>query len=294
MVQSFMDITPQLTNAKRYFPKTDIPPRPRIITEILQLLEQDSASFGKIACLVRSDPALAGSVLLIVNSAYFGLSQKVVTVAQAIGLLGVQNIKNLVMASAMRNAMTDSADPFLTEFWVTSSEIAHFAAFIAREHTTIPYEEAFTAALFHNAGLPLMHKRFARFEQKYVAGLKLTARSVVELEDVQFGTNHCEVGALLASKWQLPEQIRIAILCHHRVPHYLAHPHIDPDTKRLLSIIKLAEYLCYQFHPNFDYINLGEWSAISNLVLDQLSISTDMLRNITATLKQLRECNGAS
>ena len=76
-----------------------IPAVPSTYTELARLAadpKSDAASFAKV---IEMDAAVCAKVLQLVNSAYFGLGQKIVSIRPAVTYLGVEIIKSLVLGS---------------------------------------------------------------------------------------------------------------------------------------------------------------------------------------------------
>jgi HD-like signal output (HDOD) protein len=84
-------------NQRDYFPR-----RPRLLPRLLQTLNDDS-SRDKLVELIVEDPALAGSVLKLANSAFYRLSpEPVESLDRAVIILGADGLRNLVAAAIMQ------------------------------------------------------------------------------------------------------------------------------------------------------------------------------------------------
>ena len=69
---------------------SSFPSMPRAGIKLRALLNEEDAPVTEIEKILRHDPGLAANVLRLANSAYFGLSQKVGSLKQAVMLLGVK------------------------------------------------------------------------------------------------------------------------------------------------------------------------------------------------------------
>ena len=74
-----------------------LPPLPTLVIELLKETQSSSSTASSVADIAASDPTLAASLLRAVNSAAFGLSQKVTSVSQAVSLLGFGAVRSLVV-----------------------------------------------------------------------------------------------------------------------------------------------------------------------------------------------------
>lgn len=76
-----------------------LPSLPVIYNDMLSELAAPHSSLLKVGRIVETDAGLTATVLKIVNSAFYGLSQRVESVAQAVALLGVHLIKNIALTA---------------------------------------------------------------------------------------------------------------------------------------------------------------------------------------------------
>lgn len=76
-----------------------LPAMPALYDELVKELASPNSSLVKVADIIEADAGLTLSILRIVNSAYFGLNQRVESVSQAISLLGTDLVKNITLTS---------------------------------------------------------------------------------------------------------------------------------------------------------------------------------------------------
>lgn len=76
-----------------------IPALPEIYNEMMAELASPHGSLLNVGGIVESDTGLTVTVLKIVNSTFYGLSQRVESVAQGVALLGVHLIKNITLTA---------------------------------------------------------------------------------------------------------------------------------------------------------------------------------------------------
>ena len=135
-----------------------IPAVPTTYTELSRLAQDpkaDSASFAKV---IEMDAAVCAKVLQLVNSAYFGLGQKIVSIRPAVTYLGVEIIKSLVLGS------TSFSDKAISEVKGFSPDrLQHHSMLTALLAKKIVCNQqladaAVTAGLLHdNGALVLLH-----------------------------------------------------------------------------------------------------------------------------------------
>lgn len=75
------------------------PGLPKTGAKILALLDEPKTSTDEIEKILKYDPGLTANFLKLANSAYFGIPSKVTSVKQAIVLLGLNRLKQIILAT---------------------------------------------------------------------------------------------------------------------------------------------------------------------------------------------------
>ena len=215
------------------------PSIPGSAVKLLALLESDDSSPQDIEALLRMDPGMTANVLKLTNSAYFGLPAKVGSVKRAVMLLGMNKIKQLVIASCV-GAVMDGPIPGYDlpagELWRHSIAVSVTAEGLIRELESGAAEDTFTAALVHDVGKLIL----GQFIQDDLSAIQAAAGDNVSFEIAEkevLGIDHAEIGARVLSHWSLPEELVHAVRWHH-----------DPDgaevQNRTTDIVHVANVLC--------------------------------------------------
>lgn len=192
-----------------------IPPCPAILTTLMREMRSDEPDFAKLGKLLASDVSLAAAMLKTVNSPFYGLRTKAGSVQQALALLGLRNVAQLVTGLLLRQAFTGGASDALEEFWEVSSAVAGLSALLARRVKGAGRDEAYTFALFRDCGMLAMLGNFEGYKPK-LPGAKLEGdESITATEDRLYAMNHARLGSRMAQSWLLPEDVCAAILWHH-------------------------------------------------------------------------------
>ena len=74
---------------------------PVIFVRINEAVENPNSSFSEIAQIISGDSALSARLLKIVNSAFYGFSNKIETISHAITIIGTAQLRDLVLATAV-------------------------------------------------------------------------------------------------------------------------------------------------------------------------------------------------
>src|ERR1700744_6311943 len=80
----------------------DLPPMPNVVTRALRLIDDVNSSTDALAEVIKLDPALALPIVRSANSVSMGQQQEVTSLESAILVVGLGQIKAMLLASAMR------------------------------------------------------------------------------------------------------------------------------------------------------------------------------------------------
>lgn len=74
-----------------------LPSLPSLYTQLVEELESPEPSIQKISAIIEQDVGMTARVLNLVNSAFFSLTRRVTSAAQASAYLGMNTLKDLVL-----------------------------------------------------------------------------------------------------------------------------------------------------------------------------------------------------
>lgn len=267
-----------------------VPPQPQIMVDLQMEQYMPDPDLEVIARLISQDPGLSGALLKIVNSPYYGLSNKIASIQRAVNLLGSRSIINLINAQSIKGEMCDDTIVTLNRFWDTAQDVAMTCLTLAKRTGSQAVDEAYALGLFHDCGVPLMLKRFPNYmavlEEAY-ANAGPDCR-VVDTENNAFHTNHAVVGYYTAKSWRLPEHVTDAIANHHNaLAIFSDETSRNPQLKNLLAILKMAEHICSSYRVLGNQPVDHEWNAIGHLVLDYVGLSDYDFESMKLSIREL-------
>ena len=190
----------------------DIPPMPNVMVKALSVIKNPATGIAELAKIMQVDQAISTKTLSLVNSAFYGFRQQITSIQKALVVLGMMKAKNIIMSLALKQMMTAQGS---RELWEHSIKCAVAAEILAKEFKVINPDDAFVIGFLHDVGKILLN---SKNPLKYSKVRYLAAQdnvSLVDIEDAQFGTNHCVLGALVSKKWQLPVILTNCIRYHH-------------------------------------------------------------------------------
>ncbi len=267
-----------------------LPPMPESLLQIRAEQAKPEADAERITAIVAGDVSLAAEVLKTVNSPMFRRRQSISSIPNAVMLLGLDNVLNVVAAVALRRAM-DCGDNklMLTRFWDTAGDVAFAAAALAREVSGVPADMAYTMGLFHDCGIPIMMCRHLDYPDVLRAAEQNGGRSLVELELERYHMHHAQVGYHVSRAWNLREALCSAIHYHHHFPHLMAHDEeFDELVLSLIALLKMAEHISNEFRGIAFRNGLDdvEWERVGMLALSHFDLEPDDFADIAGRIMQ--------
>lgn len=221
---------------------TSIPSPPRIYDEMVKAARSDTSGLKTVAELIENDPGLSARILGLANSAFLGSQRTCHNVGAAVGLLGLDTIRSLVLQHGLVSQMRirEIAGQTIDDCMQHALDHAMLAARIARAEGLAPAscEEAFIAGMLHDVGLLVLADNLGADYAAIVNSAVAADQPLAEIERLSLGGSHAEVGAYILGIWGLPIGIVNAVAQHHD----FADPgRMDPATIVKLSRLLLAD-----------------------------------------------------
>jgi len=188
---------------------TGLPSLPGLYIELLDYIQSPDASIKQIGAIVSRDITMTAKILQLANSAFFGLAQRVVDPLRAVALLGIENLKALVLYIHIFSTFDCPASghsPVIADLWKHSIVVGRLARIIAilERCPQSVINDALTTGVLHDIGkLVLLH-----------AGEETPISLKHEYDTL--GTSHAEVGAYLLGLWGIPASVVRGVAYHHR------------------------------------------------------------------------------
>lgn len=247
----------------------DVPSMPQIATQVMRLVADPDTNAGQIAKAISQDQSMTARLLQVANSPFYGRSKSVNTARDAVILIGYPAVKGLVISSSTRHIIKN---PGLMEalLWDHSVGAAFAAHEIARVAKAMDVDEAFTAGLLHDIARVVMG---AMSRERYVMVMKecynanLGPDGVLKAEGKVFGYSHPDLAGLIAQKWRLGEDLRIAIQYHHVTPASLEEAMDKGATSKIAMLVCLANLFQYR-------LGIGIRAPIEFEVADHIAAKT--------------------
>ena len=258
-------------------------PIPPVAAQIMSLAEDENSSLAEIADLIVHDPSITASILKICNAAHFGLSRRIESVQDAIVLLGLDEIIELVLLNATAENFRDEPDGYGLgegELWKHAVISAYAAKRLAESHGFVSQKHLiFTAALLKDIGKLIMGRFVAFSYEKINILVHSKGYSFNEAEKEVIGINHEELGAQLGRKWRFGDKLVYMIRHHHMTD---ASARNNPET----ALVYLADMVCMMigFGTGVDGLAYRFYSD----VLDRMKLTEKDLQSVIFDTGQRR------
>ena len=231
-----------------------LPQFPENVLLVQKLISDPASDMSSIARQISMDPALTGDLLKIVNSAQYMLSKKVENISEAVKMVGIKGIKNLLYSYGTQKVLGDETLDKKT-LWEHSYKTAFYAYNLVKnfKNDANLLDDVYVGGILHDMGKIIfsnVHPDLLNKIKTFSSERNLPAST---FEDLSAGMNHAELGALIAEKWNFPPRLVAAIRYHHE-------PDGAPDDlKNMVDAVYLANMFCEYENDNvsFDQFDAG-------------------------------------
>lgn len=215
-----------------------LPYDPGLLRELFESTRDDSmAPLSVVAGVVNKAQGLAARVLSLANSAYYGLQSEVTSVQRAVTVLGMAEIRTLVLTLGVSRMIDRSRLPAafnLREYWTHQLSVAACCRLLARRLPGCDAETCYTAGLLHDLGKLLI----AAYRPDIWLAIRRLAMDAnitdSEAEDQRLGLDHGVVGGRLLAFWDLPMALTEPVNWHHA-------PRLAGEYERVALVVHVAD-----------------------------------------------------
>lgn len=216
-----------------------MPAFPRSVQKVLELTRNINCLPREIVSVIEKDPVMTMKILKVINSAYYGLPNKITSINQSVVYLGINTIKNLSLSFAMvgilprtNNAGFDT-QRYLIHSLATAATARQLCGIYAKGEADPG--DCYVAGLLHDFGKVV----FAQFlADEFRTALEASVAGGVPLYQAErqiIGADHGVVGAMLAKHWQFSASL---VRCIH--DHHLEGVGSSP----MMDCLRVADQIC--------------------------------------------------
>ncbi|MFP4373563.1 MAG: HDOD domain-containing protein [Spirochaetaceae bacterium] len=193
-----------------------LPRFPENIVALQKTIEDPNSEIAEIARQVSTDPSLTADLLKLVNSAQFMLPKKVDNIVEAVKMVGMRGLRNLLFFHGTQKILgNETAET--KRLWEHSYRTAFYAYQLARSVTRKKeiLDDVYVGGILHDMGKIIFSSVHPELIEKIHGFCREKGIHEEIFEDLAAGLNHSEIGAMIAEKWNFPEALVAAIKYHH-------------------------------------------------------------------------------
>ncbi|MCK5541191.1 MAG: HDOD domain-containing protein [Desulfobacterales bacterium] len=218
----------------------NLKPIPAIVNQITMAIDDPNCSAKDIANIIRFDPSVTANLLKICNSAYFGLPNPVESVQDAVSILGMNQIIELVLIKSGAKALSKKQKGYgLHEgiMWKHAVSSALISKEICKKTKLGNENLIFTATLLKDIGKTVLDRYVSNSFEKIITLVQKKGYSFREAEKKVIGIDHGELGAMIATQWKFSSKM-INIIRHHHLSDKSQQKNTD------IAIVYLSDCIC--------------------------------------------------
>lgn len=196
-----------------------VPSLPLTFQRIQELVNNPKSSTPQLAEAVGADQGLVTRVLRLANSSFYGLANRVDTVTQAVSLIGMRQVRDLALATAVVDLFKNIPGAALDgrKFWEHALAVGTTSRLIAAKRGERETERHFVAGLLHDIGLVVMAQQQPELVATNLAKSTEAQQPLAMIERRDLGYDHAEVGGAVVEHWHLPPALVETTTHHHHL-----------------------------------------------------------------------------
>jgi putative nucleotidyltransferase with HDIG domain len=254
----------------------ELPQFPDNIIHLQQLINDPESEINEIARDISTDPSLTADLLKVVNSAQFMLPKRVDNIVEAVKLVGLRGLKNLLYSYGTQKILKQQ----MKWLWEHSYKVAFFSYQLAKNFKRKKEltDDSYVGGILHDMGKIIFSEVHPDLLDKISGFCDEKSISRELFEDLSAGLNHAEIGGRIAEKWNFPTSL-IQMIRYHHDPADCEPEHADAVYTvyfaNALVNMETGEYSYEQLSPEvLENFNIKSPAQIDT-IRERLSIAFD-------------------
>ena len=209
---------------------------PHVAIRLTKLISNENSSMQEFEKVIKMDPTLVLRLLRVVNSPYYGLRQKVDSISRAVVFVGMKNLRNMIVTTALKTVFKESQYEEVfsrAHLWLHCATVSICSQMISERIFRRAGDDAYLCGILHDIGMivedQVAQDLFLETCKTYTPDTK----PFTEYEREVIGADHCEIGYLLACEWNLPVEVQEGIKNHHNTEDEISPSSVadNPDCR---------------------------------------------------------------
>lgn len=248
----------------------NLPPLPDTVIKLRDYIDEKGSKIelSGVVDIISKDPLATANLLKTANSAYYGFSQEISTINQVIALLGIENVKNIIMADSLRSRIKINVSPYGldTNLFVgnCAKEVDFISSWLNEEDKKLA-QTLIPCAMLLRLGMILFSSVLikSRKDKEFLAALKANEfKNIALVEQDFFGVDHISFLAYCFDHWKFDELLIQTVV-------YVINPHsAPPSIKKNAYALAIANRIFEPYEGGNDY-NTNEALALLKEAVQQ-------------------------
>lgn len=227
----------------------DLPALPAVVAEVLRITEDPQTSTSDVSEIIQSDPAMTAKVLRVSNSSYYGMKQYVGTLKLALVILGVREVRNIVLGISVFETVSEGQNEMKVaqDIWNGSLKCAGLCKKIGAVLGLGLQGEEFIAGLLADIGIMGLLRSDDKTYRALYESLGHDRLALRKAEQLHYGFTHATVSSAMAQRWSLPQTLSDALRTQYPDDGISLRDAKDP---KLAALVRLSKCIDHEVEGN--------------------------------------------
>lgn len=221
-----------------------------IAAKIVGLCSDPQTPVSKLIEVISSDQAILVQILKAANSSYFNFPGKIISLEEAIPVLGFSLMRDIAFSVALYSLyqnMEANSDFDFGELWEHAFLTGVIGKALAEKYDPQQKELLFIAGSFHDIGKLVLCQIIEKDFNFIFLKSKQENLKLHTLERKILGFHHGHIGAFLLYSWNLPKVLASMVKYHHYPDEFGG----DEEESRMIRFLYLSNLLAHFIQNNF-------------------------------------------
>ena len=246
---------------------------------IIMLQEPKRVNIDELVDKIMAISGLEERILIYLNSEIFRLKKQITSLREAIIYLGMNTMQVIVLATIIRYLFPADGESVTNrkkvDYLKHTIGTAVASCSIAEYLNEYDKFEIFTQAMLHDIGVVIIDNCYHEKMEEILTIMERGNAQIVAEKIALGGLHHCDVGAWLCDKLNLPNNIKEVISYHH-------WPTKQKAENRLIHIIYAGDYISTKYYEKLLKVNVDYNLNFNNT----LNIPKEIVENIAISLPE--------